>query len=74
MSILVTSSLENILKPTIIALGNFDGIHLGHQQVIKPIINSPPSFSHHQPTLVTFTPHPQEFFTGQKKQLLTHFG
>lgn len=71
MSIFVTSSLKNILQPTIIALGNFDGIHQGHQQVIKSIFTPSPSFANTYPTLVTFTPHPQEFFTGRKKQLLT---
>lgn len=71
MSIFLTSSLDNILQPTIIALGNFDGIHRGHQQVIKAIFSSHLGFEDIYPTLVTFTPHPQEFFTGQKKQLLT---
>jgi riboflavin kinase/FMN adenylyltransferase len=71
VSIFVTSSLKNILQPTIIALGNFDGIHQGHQQVIRAIVTPNPSLADTYPTLVTFTPHPQEFFTGQKKQLLT---
>ena len=71
MSIFVTSSLKNILQPAIIALGNFDGIHQGHQQVIKSILTPSPSFANTYSTLVTFTPHPQEFFTGRKKQLLT---
>ncbi|HAC65004.1 MAG TPA: bifunctional riboflavin kinase/FAD synthetase [Cyanothece sp. UBA12306] len=64
----VTSSTTNVLTPTAIALGNFDGIHLGHQQVLQPILSpkSPP-----YPTVVTFTPHPQEFFTGETRQLLT---
>ncbi|WP_069789385.1 bifunctional riboflavin kinase/FAD synthetase [Cyanobacterium sp. IPPAS B-1200] len=66
---LVTSSLENIITPNAIALGNFDGLHRGHQRVINSIfkINNPDIY----PTLVTFTPHPQEYFTGKKKQLLT---
>ncbi|NJO94523.1 MAG: bifunctional riboflavin kinase/FAD synthetase [Hydrococcus sp. RM1_1_31] len=72
----VTTSIEQILKPNAIALGNFDGIHRGHQKVLQPILqslskeavgksNSPYS------TVVTFNPHPQEFFSGQSKQLLT---
>ena len=34
---LVFNSLEEIkdIKPTVVALGNFDGIHLGHQAIIK---------------------------------------
>jgi riboflavin kinase/FMN adenylyltransferase len=34
----VTSSLATALTPTSVALGNFDGVHRGHQQVIKPIL------------------------------------
>lgn len=34
----VTSSLATALKPTTVALGNFDGVHRGHQQVIEPIL------------------------------------
>jgi len=74
--LLVTSSLEEILKPNVIALGNFDGIHQGHQQVLKSTFNQDflDSISSNTPiysTVVTFTPHPREFFTGEKKQLLT---
>lgn len=73
---LVTSSLEQISKPNLIALGNFDGIHKGHQQVVKTILDQDflSSISLNKSissTVVTFTPHPREFFTGQKKQLLT---
>ncbi|MGK7957829.1 MAG: bifunctional riboflavin kinase/FAD synthetase [Crocosphaera sp.] len=64
----VTSSTSNVQTPTAIALGNFDGIHLGHRQVLKPIIELRNEYI---PTLVTFTPHPQEFFSGKTRQLLT---
>lgn len=103
------------MTPTAIALGNFDGVHLGHQAVIRQILPdaaevAPPSgtsansadlqptwpglkgYSHRYlttpaetaeapgrpgqsgretPTVVTFFPHPQEFFSGQSRPLLT---
>ena len=37
----ITSSLETVLTPTAVALGNFDGLHRGHQRVVQPILNSP---------------------------------
>jgi riboflavin kinase/FMN adenylyltransferase len=99
-------------------LGNFDGVHLGHQAVIRPILpiapnqsqivaakhlTAPPALSTLQgysdrcpflldtcdfqsatppterppgapspiPTVVTFFPHPQEFFSGQSRPWLT---
>lgn len=65
------------------ALGNFDGVHRGHQRVIQPILKfvgasltdklSPKTSNsiHNYATVVTFNPHPQEFFTGQARALLT---
>ncbi|MGK7924955.1 MAG: bifunctional riboflavin kinase/FAD synthetase, partial [Spirulina sp.] len=80
----VTSSTETALTPTAIALGNFDGIHLGHRQVLGPILQGNralarmgggndivPESSRIYPTVVTFNPHPREFFTGQSRKLLT---
>ena len=135
----VTSSSTAALTPTSVALGNFDGLHKGHRQVVQPILNRSPGQnsaavsetsqnlrsnagdenleSEHPATcdkddsappahagsrlnfdgsigqtraegnslsrldsdavdrlygtVVTFDPHPQEFFTGQPKKLLT---
>jgi riboflavin kinase / FMN adenylyltransferase len=65
-SVWIKSSTKATLKPASIALGNFDGIHLGHQQVLQPILKDSP-----HPTVVSFSPHPREFFTGKSLQLLT---
>ena len=69
----IASSIDRIKTPTAIALGNFDGIHLGHQIVLRPIVDSATSSRqpHVYPSLVSFTPHPREFFTGGKLKLLT---
>ncbi len=70
LSVCVASATELALTPTAIALGKFDGVHLGHQQVIQPVVKSAAQESLHS-TVVTFHPHPQEFFTGQPRTLLT---
>lgn len=70
----ITSSLTTVLTPTAVALGNFDGVHLGHRQVIQPVVPSRPLGESGQllhSTVVTFHPHPQEFFSGQPRRLLT---
>ena len=80
----VTSSTETALTPTAIALGNFDGVHLGHRQVLSPILQGNLALARMgardigtlespriYPTVVTFNPHPKEFFTGQSRKLLT---
>jgi riboflavin kinase / FMN adenylyltransferase len=65
----IKSSLANILTPTAIALGNFDGIHRGHLEVIRPVLDWDRERAYK--TVVTFAPHPQQYFTGQQRQLLT---
>lgn len=62
-----TESLSHILTPTAIALGNFDGLHRGHRAVIEQILTDPQA----QATVVTFRPHPMEYFSGQPRALLT---
>jgi riboflavin kinase/FMN adenylyltransferase len=89
----ITYSTAKALNPTAVALGNFDGVHRGHQRVIQPVLNfvrsqesgdireqgrqGEKSYSlltapeNAYPTVVTFNPHPQEFFSRQARALLT---
>lgn len=67
----ITSSPAKSLTPSAVALGNFDGVHRGHQRVIQPVLNVAGASQHNYATVVTFNPHPQEFFTGQSRALLT---
>uniref|UniRef100_B8HX51 Riboflavin biosynthesis protein n=1 Tax=Cyanothece sp. (strain PCC 7425 / ATCC 29141) TaxID=395961 RepID=B8HX51_CYAP4 len=65
----ITSTLQTVLTPTILALGNFDGVHRGHQQVIASLQDLDIEAAYL--TVVAFDPHPQEFFTGKPRLLLT---
>jgi riboflavin kinase / FMN adenylyltransferase len=52
------------LEGAVYAIGNFDGLHLGHQAVIRRAVaiakeKAAPS------ALLTFEPHPADFFTGR---------
>jgi riboflavin kinase / FMN adenylyltransferase len=66
--VLVISDLGKAITPTAIAMGNFDGVHRGHQRVIMPAIAPSDGLV---ATVLTFNPHPQEFFTGTTRLLLT---
>ncbi len=65
----IATSIDNIQKPTAIALGNFDGVHQGHRMVLQPILNHLDDSVY--PSVVSFNPHPKEFFTGNSLKLLT---
>lgn len=60
--------LKNI-KPPIITLGNFDGIHIGHQQVLRAVKERSGQLK--LPSIVyTFEPHPLKVVAPHKSLLL----
>jgi riboflavin kinase/FMN adenylyltransferase len=72
------------LRGSIVALGNFDGFHLGHQAVVNRAIAR--GFHERRPVIVaTFDPHPVRFFKpdvppfrltslDQRERLFAHAG
>ena len=44
--------------PVVLTQGTFDGIHLGHQKILKRIVNEAKK-SHAKSVLLTFYPHPR---------------
>ena len=49
-------------QPVALAIGNFDGVHLGHQALLKRLIAIAQSQDLNS-VVMTFEPHPREFFT-----------
>ena len=48
-------------RGNVVTIGNFDGVHLGHQAIIKQLNEQ--AVKHNVPsTVMTFHPNPQEFF------------
>ena len=47
--------------PAVLAIGNFDGVHLGHAALIKHLADVARN-CRLVPTVLTFEPHPREFF------------
>jgi riboflavin kinase/FMN adenylyltransferase len=76
--------LPEQLRGSVIALGNFDGFHLGHQAVVSRAIAM--GFHERRPVIVaTFEPHPVRFFKpdvppfrltslDQRERLFAHAG
>ncbi len=54
-------------EPLTLAIGNFDGMHLGHQALLQANIRTASSLGK-MPAVLTFEPHPREFFTPHNAQ------
>jgi riboflavin kinase/FMN adenylyltransferase len=50
--------------PTALAIGNFDGMHLGHQALLNQLMQTAQA-KKLIPAVMTFEPHPREFFTPE---------
>jgi len=62
-----TTPAAAIPKGAVVAMGNFDGVHLGHRAVIAAALQM--GRAHGQPALaVTFEPHPRSFFSPNSPQ------
>src|SRR6185437_10917710 len=80
----LAGGIPETLKGSILALGNFDGFHLGHQAVVGRAIQR--GFHERRPVIVaTFDPHPVKFFKpdvppfrltslDQRERLFAHAG
>src|SRR6266487_1236325 len=61
----VTWAREELeLRPRAVAIGTFDGLHLGHRAVVQAAVESGLT-----PTVVTFDPHPRTVL-GNRVELL----
>lgn len=53
--------IENseIQRPTVLTLGVYDGLHLGHQAIVRTVVDRA-LLADAVPTLITFDPHPRQ--------------
>lgn len=55
---LVKSSEYKFKEPTIVTIGTFDGVHLGHQKIIEHLMAASHA-TNYKATILTFFPHPR---------------
>jgi riboflavin kinase / FMN adenylyltransferase len=62
-----TTPADAIPRGAVVAMGNFDGVHLGHRAVIAAALEM--GRTHGRPALaLTFEPHPRRFFSPNTPQ------
>jgi riboflavin kinase / FMN adenylyltransferase len=54
----------NILRPTCLTLGVFDGLHLGHQKIMQTVVERA-NATNTTPTVITFDPHPRSVLSPE---------
>jgi len=57
-----------IFKRAVITIGTFDGVHLGHRQIIRQLIGEAAAVDG-TPVLITFYPHPKQVVASTKKPI-----
>lgn len=62
----VHRDLEHLpeFKKAVITIGTFDGVHLGHQQIIKQL-KAEATTIHGETVIITFHPHPRKIVAGK---------
>ena len=61
---LITYNTQQILEPSVITVGSFDGVHLGHQSLFKKM-NNYSKINNCKSIVITFNPHPQEILQNK---------
>jgi riboflavin kinase/FMN adenylyltransferase len=82
----VANSLADggVTRPSVVSIGNFDGLHLGHREILKTVVDRARALGV-QSVAMTFSPHPIHFLAPdraprlistpeQKIQLLSETG
>ena len=63
------SDIKNKIKNPVVTIGNFDGVHKGHQHIFKTIIKKAKEING-ESVVMTFDPHPIKVLSGEDKIFL----
>jgi len=65
----IITSFDNVgeeFKGAVATIGNFDGVHLGHQQIFRKIVQEARQFQS-KAVVITFDPHPKSVLHPEKR-------
>ena len=57
-----------VFKNAIVTIGTFDGVHMGHKQIIK-LLKEEAKAEHGETVIITFYPHPRRILAGGESQV-----
>ena len=65
MRVITSLSDADLVQPSIVSIGNFDGLHLGHQKILETVVKRARELRL-QSVAMTFNPHPVRFLTPNR--------
>src|SRR3989449_1715421 len=66
MKVAMSLADADISHPTIVSIGNFDGVHLGHQEILKTVVKRSKELGLRS-LAMTFSPHPVRFLAPDRQ-------
>jgi riboflavin kinase/FMN adenylyltransferase len=64
MKVATSLADADVSHPSVVSIGNFDGLHLGHRQILKTVVERAHVLGV-QAAAITFSPHPIQFLAPQ---------
>ncbi len=55
----------DVSHPSVVSIGNFDGLHLGHREILKTVVQRAKDLGL-RPVAMTFAPHPMRFLAPER--------
>ena len=55
----------DVSHPSVVSIGNFDGVHLGHQQILRTVVKHSKELGLRS-VAMTFSPHPMRFLAPER--------
>src|SRR5215467_6216006 len=65
MKVVTSLADGDVSHPSVVSIGNFDGLHLGHQEILRTVVRRAREISL-KPVAMTFSPHPIRFLAPDK--------
>ena len=65
MKVATSLADANVSRPSVVSIGNFDGLHLGHREILKTVLQQSRELGV-QSVAMTFSPHPIQFLAPDR--------
>jgi riboflavin kinase/FMN adenylyltransferase len=65
MKVATSLADADVSRPSVVSIGNFDGLHLGHREILKTVVERSRKLGI-QAVAMTFSPHPIQFLAPER--------